>query len=81
MSKSAALTNKVKDITSNVLSAPARYRAHRDKTKADYEVSIIQKNRAIKRRGADMSKPARDPNSDARTITEYNRIKREHGFK
>lgn len=81
MSKAAALTKKVKGITSDILSAPARYKEHKSKVKSDYEWGVIHKHRAIKKRGADMSKPARDPKSDARNIVEYNRIKSEHGFK
>ena len=81
MSKSAALTNKVKGITSDILSAPARYKEHKSKLKSDYELGIIQKHRPIKKYGTNDRRPARDPDSAARIITEYNRIKSEHGFK
>lgn len=81
MSKTAALQRRITDKVSDVLSAPSRFKERNSKRKSDYELGVIQKHRAIRKHGTDDRRPARDPDSAARTMAEYQRIRSEHGFK
>lgn len=51
LGKAKALKNKVIDVTSNVLSAPARLKEEATRVRADREIGVIKDRRAFKRDG------------------------------
>ncbi len=76
--KVRGMKSRIIDKTSDVMSAYPRMKADQAKRTADYEVGIIHKNRRIRKYGSDDRRPARDPDSDARVVAEYQRIKSKH---
>jgi len=80
MSLGSALKKKIVGVTSDVLSAPARYKAEKAAKIADYEVGIIKKNREIGQRGfQDSPSNSQGATGDRRVVAEYQRIKSKYG--
>lgn len=75
-SMATALKNKIVDKVSNVMSAPARYKAEKSKKDADYAVGIAKKYREVQSRGAVASKAdSKGVTGDTRVLAEFSRLK------
>lgn len=76
MSLAKALKNKIVGKVSDVMSAPARYKADKAKKTADYEVGVIKKHRELQSRPFVSSQAnSSGVTGDTRTVAEYQRIK------